>query len=112
MQDLETDRGDSVFVGEHDGGIRVVFARTALVAATATIAVVVGDLTDIIAFVGICFGPGLAFVLPCFFDIVCIHRRAYRRSKLQLAVSVAIALSMTFLSILGFAQQIVTAITG
>ena len=103
---------DSIFVGEHDGGFRTIALRCSLVGLTALIAVLVDDLTSIINFVGICFGPSLAFVLPCFFDIVCIHRRAYRRSKLQLAVSIAIALSTTIFSLLGLGQQIVTSIAG
>lgn len=96
----------SIFISEHDGGLRAVAFRTTVVAATAAVANLVADLTTIIAFVGIVFGPALAFIFPCFFDVVCVHRRAYDRTRPQVAISVTIIVAAVIASIVGLGTQI------
>ena len=64
--------------------------RAMLVVLAALTALVVNDLTTIINVVGIVFGPSLGFIFPCYFDLICVRRRAYDRTKLEVAISIVV----------------------
>ena len=81
--------------------------RAMLVVLAALTALVVNDLTTIINVVGIVFGPSLGFIFPCYFDLICVRRRAYDRTKLEVAISIVVLCVAVAATFLGFGQQVV-----
>ena len=62
---------------------------------------------QIINVVGIVFGPSLGFIFPCYFDLICVRRRAYDRTKLEVAISIIVLCVSVAATFLGFGQQVV-----
>lgn len=99
--------GEQTFIGERDGDRWSVAFRAMLVVLAALTALVVNDLTTIINVVGIVFGPSLGFIFPCYFDLICVRRRAYDRSKIEVAISIVVLCCAIGATFLGFGQQVV-----
>ena len=98
---------EQTFIGERDGDRWSVAFRAMLVVLAALTALVVNDLTTIINVVGIVFGPSLGFIFPCYFDLICVRRRAYDRTKLEVAISIVVLCVSVAATFLGFGQQVV-----
>ncbi|KAJ8608809.1 hypothetical protein CTAYLR_009352 [Chrysophaeum taylorii] len=69
LQEEEEEEDDTIWISRSDGGVYVVMLRSAIVALTAVVALVVPNLTDLIDLVGVLFAPVLAIVFPCIFDL-------------------------------------------
>ena len=59
--------------------------------------------------VGAICGPALGLLFPCLFDLVCVHRRAYDRTRLEVFASWAVVTFAVVALAAGCLQQVVWA---